>query len=192
MTFTCFIQQQEGGSSKEEGRKGVPPDATRDGPAMSTFRVASTTGEGRLPPPLPRTRTKSARIPVKRIGIAKIKHNAAERERKMLFNAKLEELRALIPELHSPASKRKVVEGAARLIQKLLSERQVQLQLIHSMDYALRQQQQPRGPFPCPPQPPPLPARKEVLPPIRYVLAQPASGGWPASLPPPSFSHRLV
>ncbi|KAL6073298.1 hypothetical protein QOT17_004956 [Balamuthia mandrillaris] len=139
----------------------------------------------------------TARKP-KRIGIEKLRHNASERRRKLLFNTKLEELRGLVPNLPSSCSKRKVVEGAVDLLRQLLSEREYYRQLVNNMEHrtkaALFQQLQQRQKPPSLSRPPPPSSCKETLPPLRCVLRLESPHVWAltrsASTGVPSLPHQ--
>ncbi|KAL6073290.1 hypothetical protein QOT17_004947 [Balamuthia mandrillaris] len=158
---------------------------------------------GRLPPPLPRRREQSPpkkRVPIRRVGAEKLKHNAAERKRKLIFNAKLEELKQLTPNLSPSSSKRTILEEAVNFIRELVAERQFYHQLIFDVDKRLQQQptrqyfspstKPTTTPSALPLMPSPVVPRREVLPPIRVALAQ-EDHGWPSATSPPASSSYL-
>ncbi|KAL6073299.1 hypothetical protein QOT17_004957 [Balamuthia mandrillaris] len=155
-------------------------------------------GEDDLPPSpcknslkLPQNDLKKSRK-AKRIGFERAKHNASERKRKLHFNAKLEELRVLIPNLSPSASKRQILEGAIGFLQLLLAERSHYQQNLRDAEQRFvlalhnqQQQQQHQLQQSClarPPLPSPAPiaipspsfpsASGGILPPLHVVLSQ--------------------
>ncbi|KAL6073294.1 hypothetical protein QOT17_004950 [Balamuthia mandrillaris] len=70
----------------------------------------------------------------KRMGVERLKHNASERKRKLVFNTKLEELACVIPDLPPSPTKRQVVEGAAQHIRELQTEHLLHQQKVRDME----------------------------------------------------------